>query len=244
MSIDICEKAGVRTLHFGSDWIQGAMRIARPWNLELEYTREMMASLLLCDLPKKVLLIGLGAASLTKFLYRHYPEAHLTVVEIEPAVVAAARQFFKLPEDQKRIHLVIGCGAEYVLCSSKKFDLILVDGFDHNARAGILDTLPFYLASRSLLADNGLLAVNLLGRNRGFNGSIRRIMQAFDDRALLLPPCLGGNVISFATSGDAIEIPLTELKENALALKAQTGLNLLPTLAKLAQVCLNNRLTL
>jgi len=45
--IDISEEAGVRTLHFGSDWIQGAMRIARPWNLELEYTREMMASLLL-----------------------------------------------------------------------------------------------------------------------------------------------------------------------------------------------------
>ena len=43
--IDIREQAGVRTLHFGSDWIQGAMRIARPWRLELDYTREMMASL-------------------------------------------------------------------------------------------------------------------------------------------------------------------------------------------------------
>ncbi len=44
-SIDVREEAGVRTLHFGSDWIQGAMRIARPWNLELDYTREMMVSL-------------------------------------------------------------------------------------------------------------------------------------------------------------------------------------------------------
>jgi hypothetical protein len=42
--IDISEQAGVRYLHFGSTWIQGAMRIARPWNLELEYTREMMAA--------------------------------------------------------------------------------------------------------------------------------------------------------------------------------------------------------
>jgi spermidine synthase len=48
--------------------------------------------------PRSALLIGLGAASLTKFLYRHRPQAKLTVVEIEPAVVAAARQFFKLPE--------------------------------------------------------------------------------------------------------------------------------------------------
>lgn len=46
-SVDISEESGVRFLHFGSDWVQGAMRIARPWSLELSYTREMMASLLL-----------------------------------------------------------------------------------------------------------------------------------------------------------------------------------------------------
>ena len=34
-SVDISEEAGVRYLHFGSDWVQGAMRIARPWALEL-----------------------------------------------------------------------------------------------------------------------------------------------------------------------------------------------------------------
>ena len=39
MNIDISEEAGVRYLHFGSSWIQGAMRIARPFALELDYTR-------------------------------------------------------------------------------------------------------------------------------------------------------------------------------------------------------------
>ena len=109
VSIDIREESGVRTLHFGSEWTQGAMRIARPWNLELDYTKEMMASLLLRDesrFPRKVLLIGLGAASLTKFLYRNQPLANLTVVEIEPGVVAAAREFFKLPEDPTRLKII------------------------------------------------------------------------------------------------------------------------------------------
>ena len=45
--IDISEEAGVRYLHFGSSWVQGAMRIARPFALELDYTREMMTPLLL-----------------------------------------------------------------------------------------------------------------------------------------------------------------------------------------------------
>lgn len=246
ISIDIREDAGVRTLHFGSDWVQGAMRIARPWNLELEYTREMMASLLLRDAPRKVLLIGLGAASLTKFLYRNYPQAHLTVVEIEPAVVAAARQFFKLPEDAKRLHLVIGDGAEYVLNSNKKFDLILVDGFDEKARTGALETLPFYQACRARLSDDGMMAVNMLTRSRGFKATAARIAEAFDDRALVFPSCESGNAVALAAGGVPLEISFEELKENALELKASTGLNLLPTLTRLAQAktCLNNTLVL
>ncbi len=241
-SIDIREEAGVRTLHFGSDWIQGAMRIARPWHLELDYTREMMASLLLRDdsrFPRRVLLIGLGAASLTKFLYRHYPLAKLTVVEIEPAVVAAARQFFKLPEDPLRVNIVIGDGAEYIATADKTFDLILVDGFDGNARPGALDTLPFYQMCRARLGSSGIMAVNLLGLTRGFKDSLARIREAFDDRALAFPSCDSGNVIAFAAAGEPVEIALGDLKEQARELKDETGLNLLPTLARLeqAQTC-------
>lgn len=247
--IDISEQAGVRYLHFGSTWIQGAMRIARPWNLELEYTREMMASLLLRDdarWPRKVLLIGLGAASLTKFLYRNRPLAHLTVVEIEPSVVAAARQYFKLPEDPRRIHLVIGDGVDYVLGAGKKFDLILVDGFNEHAHPGALNTLPFYQACRARLGDEGVLAVNLLDLSRGVMGGFSHILNAFEDRALMFPSCESGNTIAFAAEGEPINLSFDDLKDSALKLKAETGLNLLPTLTRLAQAktCLNNTLTL
>jgi len=246
-AIDIREEAGVRTLHFGSEWIQGAMRIARPWNLELEYTREMMTALLLRDAPRKVLVIGLGAASLTKFLYRNLPLAHLTVVEIEPSVVAAARQFFKLPEDPRRINIVIGDGAEYVLDKHKKFDLILQDGFDENAQSGALDTLPFYQICRTRLSEDGILVVNLLTRsNHRYNANIKRLAEAFDDRVLVFPSCESGNAIAIATIGEPIEISFSELKESARMLKEKTGLNLLPTLARLAQAktCLNDTLIL
>ena len=247
--IDISEQAGVRYLHFGSTWVQGAMRIARPWNLELEYTREMMASLLLRDdvrWPRKVLLIGLGTASLTKFLYRYRPLAHLTIVELEPSVVMAARQFFKLPEDDKRIHLVIADGVEYVLNTDKKFDLILVDGFNEHAHPGGLNTLPFYQACRSRLSDEGVMAVNLLGLCRGVMGGFEYILNAFDDRALMFPSCESGNTIAFAAEGEPVAITFDDLKENALTLKEETGLNLLPTLARLAQAktCLNNTLVI
>ena len=94
--IEVSEEGGVRYLHFSADWVQGAMRIQRPNSLELAYTREMMAGLLLRDppWPKNALLIGLGAGSLVKYIYHKLPETRMTVVEIDQQVEIIARLHF------------------------------------------------------------------------------------------------------------------------------------------------------
>jgi spermidine synthase len=236
MEILVSEAAGVRYLHFSSDWVQGAMRVARPYALELDYTKEMMAALLLRPepyWPRRVLLIGLGAASLTKFLHRYRPEARLTVVEIEPAVVATARQHFRLPEEDARLRIVLDDGADYVATTRHRFDLILVDGFDAEARTGRLDTLPFYVGCRARLTDEGLLVANLLTKRKDFKRSIERLERAFDGRALCFPSCDSGNAVAFAAAGDIIDLGLPDLRATARALKKHTGLNLLPTVIRL-----------
>lgn len=236
-SIDISEEGGIRYLHFGSEWIQGAMRIRSPHALELIYTREMMAGLLLQPepWPRTALVIGLGAASITKFLYRHCPQTRIQVVEIEARVVAAARQFFELPDDERRLAIHVGDGVDYVLNTNRYFDAIFVDGYDQHARAGALDTLPFYDAVRTRLSDRGLMSVNLFGRSRGFRASVERILQAFDDRAIAFPSCDTGNVIALATAGDPVSLSLEDIRDNARALKERTGLDLLPTVTRLEQ---------
>lgn len=235
--MEISESSGVRYLHFSSAWIQGAMRIARPWALELEYTRQMMAPLLLypeADWPRSVLLIGLGAASLTKFLHRHRPQARLTVVEIEPAVVAAARLHFKLPDEDARLKIVIGDGADFVATTKKRYDPIMVDGFDEDCRTGMLDTLPFYHNARAHLSDSSIFVTNLLSNRHDFHQSLTRLRETFDGRAFRLPTCDSGNVIALAATGEPLSVPLQELRENALALKRNTGLDLRSTVGLLA----------
>ncbi|MBI2308598.1 MAG: fused MFS/spermidine synthase [Rhodocyclales bacterium] len=234
-SIDISEEDGVRYLHFGSEWIQGAMRIRRPWALELDYTREMMAGLLLraAPWPKSALLIGLGAGSLAKFIWRHLPQTKATVVEINPRMPFAARQFFKLPDEDERLQIRIGDGAELIARDRRRYDLILVDGFDHNARVGALDSLPFYQHCRERLSKEGLFATNLFGDRRGFRASVERVREGFAGRALVLPACAGGNSIALAAAGEPLAVPLAELRLRAATVKRETGLDLKPTLSRM-----------
>ena len=238
----------MRYLHFGSDWVQGAMRIARPWALELAYTREMMAWLLFQPIaapPQKILLVGLGAASLTRFLYRYLPQSHLTVIEIHPGVVAAARQFFKLPEDAGRLEIVIGDGAGFLRESTRHFDCIMVDGFDADARCGRLDSREFYRDCCLRLAPEGIVVCNLLGRNKGFQASFDRLRTVFDERAIVFPSCDSGNAVAFACRSP-LTVSLDELRERAGHLKASTGLDLRPTISRLqlTQSLPGNRLSL
>lgn len=234
--IEISEQGGVRSLHFGSDWVQGAMRIRRPFALELVYTREMMACLLLRPdegWPRRALLIGLGAGSLAKFIHRHLPDTRLTAVEIDPRIAPMAEQNFRLPVDPQRLKIVIADGADYIESARGNFDLILVDGFGANARAGRLDTAEFYAACRARLSQSGLLVCNLLGRSRGFAASVARIAQAFEGRSAVFPSMDSGNAIAFACAGEAIDVSLDEMRSNAIKLKRSTGLDLAPTISRL-----------
>ena len=224
----------MRYLHFGSRWIQGAMRLSRPDVLELEYTREMMLPLAMRPdpWPRSVLQIGLGAGSITRFLFRHRPVARLVVVELREDVVLAAAQFFRLPEDA-RVSIEIGDGAQYVQRTQDRFDLVLVDGYDARGRVGALDTPAFYAACRQRLVRGGMLATNLLSRHRGVEASLGRVRVAFDDHAAALPPSKSGNVVVLAARESRLDLDVGELRPRAQALRDATGLDLAATMARM-----------
>ena len=238
MDILISEEKGVRQLHFGSDWVQGAMRIARPYALELEYTREMMAPLLLNPdphWPRNALFIGLGVGALPKFLHKHRPNCKITVVEISHAVVAAAQMHFKLPPFTPNFQVEVACGADFMATSTRQFDLIMVDGFDGKAKVGPLNSTAFYLNCKALLSEQGYLVSNLLSNQKDSEQSKQRLLDAFDGHAIALPPCASGNVIALAHQGAGFQVNQMELQQNSSALKDETGLNLSNTVAKLVE---------
>lgn len=223
-TVYVSEKFGVRSLHIGSDTVQSAMRLARPDDLELSYTRAMMACLLFHENPKSFLMIGLGGGSVTKFVYRQLPESLVHAVELDPQVLAVARQCFLLPDNDERLKVVIDDGAQHVARDTVEADVIMVDGYNAESHVEELATLAFYRHCRQRLAPGGLLVVNLWGGDRSFNEVLKRIENAFEEGTLCLPARKPGNVIAFGFRDAPGALRWSTLRERAAALEALHGL--------------------
>lgn len=198
MTVEVTEQRGIRQLHLGTGAIQSAMRVNRPWDLELAYTRAMMSYLLFVSEPKDVLMIGLGGGSLAKFIRKHRPQTRITAVEISAQVAAAARNHFALPENDEYLEVIIGDGTEYIFAHPESADVILLDGFDAGCQVEDLATLAFYKACKRALKPGGVLVVNLWGRDPEFVTWFSRLVAAFDGQVAWLPIMGKVNVIAIA----------------------------------------------
>ena len=141
----IDEFAGLRFLHLGTSWVQGAMRIAKPDTIELEYVQMMMMWTLFQDAPRHIVQLGLGSAALTKFTYQRFPDARVTAVELNPNVIAICRALFGLPDNDARLDVREQIALDFVLdpANHGKVDVLQVDLYDQDARGPVLDSVEF-----------------------------------------------------------------------------------------------------
>ena len=132
------------------------------------YTRMMMGALYLNPHPRKILIIGLGGGVLPTALVKMFPDTRIDVVEIDPAVVKVARQFFGFNPDQ-RIQVFEEDGRVFVKRAGKsgrQYDLIMLDAFDHDYIPEHLLTQEFLFEVKALLAADGVLAANTFSTSR------------------------------------------------------------------------------
>jgi spermidine synthase len=226
--VTVSESDGVRYLHFGTEWVQGAMSLDHPHRLELEYQQQMMMPLLFVPRPAEVLQLGLGAAALTKFCHRHLRASRVTVVDIDPQVIRAARAWFGLPPEDERLQVVKADAGAYVRKARARADWLQVDLYDAAARGPVFDDVPFYRACRAALRDGGVAAFNLFGRS--LQPSVEALGEAFGRRWLRLPRSAAGNTVVMAFAGPAApaDAPLAwnvdELLARARRFEARFGL--------------------
>ncbi len=212
----------MRTLHVGGEAIQSAMRIGDPHALALDYTRCMMAFMLLHPDPREALMIGLGGASLPKFFHKKLRKTKVRVVELDPRVVVAARAHFALPADDARLTVEIGDGAQalYPECC----DVLIVDAYHDELHVPELASPEFYDAAFLALRDPGALVVNFMNDDPKFDQYLQRLERAFGGAVLVLPAQYDPNFIAFAFKGAPASISWQSLRARAEKLEARYGL--------------------
>jgi spermidine synthase len=225
-SVEVSEEDGVRSLHLGGDAIQSSIRIDRPDELALDYTRAMMAFLLFQPLPRDVLMIGLGGGSMARYIHQRMPGTRTTVVEINAKVLAAARSMFHFPPDDARLKVKIACGADYLADQAEAADVLLVDGFDDGKQPTVLCSQAFYDAAYAALRPGGVMAVNFMAEEKKLDAYMQRIEKSFDGCVASLNAADRVNLIVFGFKRHPRQLAWAELKKRARLLKADHELPL------------------
>jgi spermidine synthase len=124
----------------------------------------------------RALVLGLGAGLLPSTLERHYGMRAETV-EINPKIVAAARQYFGF-DPKGTTH--VEDGRTFIRrAAPQSYDLVVLDTFSGDAVPYHLLTREFFGEVRRVLRPAGVLAVNsvgLLGRTSGASSDLRAIV--------------------------------------------------------------------
>ncbi|MFP5390206.1 MAG: methyltransferase domain-containing protein [Gammaproteobacteria bacterium] len=222
--VTLSEQDGVRYLHFGTEWVQGAMRIRKPDWPELEYAQQMMAWMLFVDQPTAIAQLGLGTGALTKFCYRQFPQATVTAVELNPAVIAICESMFKLPPSDERLQVLEMDALDFVAdpANHGAFDVLQCDLYDATAKGPVLDTPEFYRACNDCLKPGGVMTVNLFGDHPSFAKNLKAMKFGFA-HVICLPEVHDGNVVALCfRERPAIDAAL--LAERGAQLKLATRL--------------------
>jgi spermidine synthase len=210
------------TLQFGPTSIQSCLNPDEPDRLLLGYTRTLLGFLLFVQNPHRMTMIGLGGGALPKYCYRHFPDCHIDVVEINLDVIAL-RDTFRVPADDIRFAVHCADGADYVARLTGTEDVLIVDGFDVGGQAPTLCTESFYHDCFKALAEGGVMAVNLSENAKQHAGFIKRMRHCFHDKVIVVnaEDCTNKIVFAIKHSGSNTSNSLKDLLQRATQLDKQ-----------------------
>ena len=191
----------IRSLHFSLGELQSQMNLQNTSQLQVDYTRTMMGFLMLHSAPASICMVGLGGGSLVKFCHSQLPASCLTVLEINPHVMALRRDF-AMPDDDARLEVIQADGAAYLARQTGRFDVLLIDGFDHQGQPAALCTQGFYDDCYAALKPDGVLVVNLHYDDADYPIWAERLQRSFGGNACEVPAPEKSNCIVFATRMD------------------------------------------
>jgi spermidine synthase len=172
--IAVVEDELSRYLRFDSSFQSGMFK-DDPFATRFDYADWLQLPFAYRPETRRVLYIGLGGGSAPKRAWRDFPDAQLDAVELDPAVVDVAYEYFALPRDP-RLRVEVEDGRRFLVRNDGPWDAIVIDAF-------YSDSIPFHLATREFLelararlAPGGVVATNIIGAVAGDQSRLFRSM--------------------------------------------------------------------
>ena len=160
---------------------QSCVNPRHPKRMVFTYTRMMMAALLLNPKPANVLMVGLGGGTLPTALHELLPDSSIDVVEIDPAVVSVAEDYFAFTaSDRLRVHVQDArVFIKRRLRGEQRYDLIMLDAYSGDYIPEHLMTAEFLQETRALLTSDGIVAANTFSTSRLYDHESETYRQVF-----------------------------------------------------------------
>ena len=178
---------GLRVLRFERNGArQSVVKPGDPDYLGLPYARVAFVGLALCEEPRRLLVVGLGGGTLPMFLRKHYPDATIDAVDIDPNVVDVAQRFFGFRQDESmRAH--VADGRQFIEQTRQPYDAIFLDAFGSDSVPAHLTTQEFLSAVRRAVKPDGVVIGNVWRRysNPLYDSMVRTYQEVFDELFIL-----------------------------------------------------------
>jgi spermidine synthase len=155
------EGGNMRALRFGRNGVrQSLVKLDDPEYLGLLYMPVALTGIALSTEPRRFLIIGLGGGTLPAFLRKHYPDAEIDAVDINPEVAYAAKKYLGFREDERmRIH--IADGRKFIESVQQPYDAVFLDAFGADAVPAHLTTKEFLTAVHRAVRSDGVVIGNI-----------------------------------------------------------------------------------
>ncbi len=224
-TIQIVERNGVRFMRFGDEragW-QGGMLVRRPTRLYFPYQQAFALHTMWLPSVSRFLAVGIGTGTAISHVHRRHPQARITGIDVDAAVMVAAKEHFMMPADD-RTRFIEADARAFVPRMEDQFDLILLDVFYREETPQTFFSAVYLRSLADRLTPGGVLAMNVILPTAGEHS--RKFWELGRRLSLLIGPAwyipLGvisfsaQNIVLFSQRDPTVTAPVSQLRRRGL----------------------------
>lgn len=199
-NIYVYERGRYVSLTFGHNsriYTESAINTQDATELPMNYAPFMTASAMYSKNLNSILEIGSGGGRVASYLHRYLPNASITSVELDPAVIEMAEKYFGVKEDAT-LHMVNRDGRLFLAGTQQTYDIILLDAYRGPFVPFHLLTKEFYQTVKQHMAEGGVVVQNVDSTTILFDSAVKTLQSVFSQVEFYRA---GSNTITIAYDG-------------------------------------------